>query len=606
LKADTLTLKALFQRDVRYVIPTFQRPYVWNQEEQWEPLWDDLRNTAERYLDELDRAEGDMPRAEENTGSHFLGAVVLQQRPTASAQIDTRQVIDGQQRLTTMQLLIDAAQEALEELGADEAERLSRLVLNDHAAGDDVFKLWPTSLDRDAFRAAMTNGLSPEEFESSPIVQAHDFFRLQIREWIDQVADAKEQSGRIHALETTLFGLMEMVVIDLATADDAFVIFETLNARGTPLLASDLVKNYVLQSATAEHLSSDELYERDWKPLEDKWWRDEVRQGRIVRPRIDVFLNYWLIMRTGNEIASPDVFPAFKSYVEANNKSVANVAHDLRRVGSIYRNFDGFDPWTIEGTFFYRWRTIDAGVTTPVLLWLFDQKGELETQRLERALSALESFLVRRMLCRMTTAGYNNLFLELISRLGKEDPTQADDILITYLAEQTAESRFWPDDQKFIGDLLDLPLYRLLTRGRLRMVLETLEDDLRTPKTEQEHVARGTLTIEHILPQTWIDHWPLPADVDQVEASLDRNRLLHSLGNLTLVNNKLNPSLSNCAWRTKAGALADYSILHLNKNLLSSFTEKDWNEAAIRERGESLAEAAARIWPQAAAFTTAP
>jgi hypothetical protein len=602
VKADTLTLKALFQKDVRYVIPTFQRPYVWNQEEQWEPLWDDLRNTAERYLDELDRAAGDMPRAEENTGSHFLGAVVLQQRPTASAQIDARQVIDGQQRLTTMQLLIDAAQEALEELGADEADRLSWLVLNDHATGDDVFKLWPTSLDRDAFRAAMTNGLSPEGFESSPIVQAHDFFRLQIREWIDQAADANEQSRRIHALETTLFGLMEMVVIDLATADDAFVIFETLNARGTPLLASDLVKNYVLQSATAEHLSADELYERDWKPLEDKWWRDEVRQGRIVRPRIDVFLNYWLIMRTTDEIASPDVFPAFKSYVEDNNKSVTEVAHDLRRVGSIYRNFDSFDPWSPEGTFFYRWRTIDAGVTTSLLLWLFDQEGVLEPKRLERALAGLESFLVRRMLCRMTTAGYNNLFLELVSRLAKDDPTQADDILITYLAEQTAESRLWPDDQKFTGDLLDLPLYRLLTRGRLRMVLETLEDNLRTPKTEEEHVARGTLTIEHILPQTWVDHWPLPMDVDPVQAALDRNRLLHSLGNLTLVNNKLNPSLSNSPWQSKAGALADHSILHLNKDLLSSYAENDWSEAAIRERGQSLAAAAARIWPQAAAF----
>lgn len=598
VKADTLTLKALFQRDVRYVIPTFQRPYVWNQEEQWEPLWDDLRNTAERYLEQLELTDGDMPLAEEKTGSHFLGAVVLQQRPTASAQIDARQVIDGQQRLTTMQLLIDAAQEALEELGAEEAERLSWLVINAHGQGDDVFKLWPTSLDRDAFRAAMTNGSSHESYESSLIVQAHDFFRLQIKEWVNTARTDGERQQRIHALETTLFGLLEMVVIDLATADDAFVIFETLNARGTPLLASDLVKNYMLQTATSQHLSADEVYDRDWKPLEDRWWREDVRQGRIVRPRIDVFLNYWLIMRSAKEVASQEVFPSFKTYVESGGRDVAEVAGDLHRVGAIYRRFDDFAPFSFEGTFFYRWRTIDAGVTTPLLLWLFEQSPRvLAPERTNRALAALESFLVRRMLCRMTTKNYNELFLELVSRLSREDPTESDDVLIDFLKGQPSESRLWPTNRQFVGALLDLPLFRLLTRGRLRILLEALEDDLRTAKTEEEHVIRGKLTIEHILPQTWQQHWPLPKSADPIQAAIDRDRLLHTLGNLTLVNGHLNPALSNSAWSAKSSALAEHTVLHLNKQLLGSFSKHDWNEEAIRERGSKLAEAATRIWP---------
>ena len=148
MKADTLTLKALFQKEVRYVIPTFQRPYVWTQEDQWEALWDDLRNVAEWYLDELEAAEGNSVLAEERAKSHFMGAVVLQQRPTPTAEIETRTVIDGQQRLTTMQLLLDAAQEVMEELELPEAPRLERLVVNEHAAGDEVFKLWPASLDQ--------------------------------------------------------------------------------------------------------------------------------------------------------------------------------------------------------------------------------------------------------------------------------------------------------------------------------------------------------------------------------------------------------------------------------------------------------------------------
>jgi len=98
VRADTLTLKTLFQKNVRYVVPTFQRPYVWNQEDQWKPLWDDVRNTAERYLDQLDAVEGNRVVAAERSPSHFMGAVVLQQQPTVAAELEVRHVIDGQQR----------------------------------------------------------------------------------------------------------------------------------------------------------------------------------------------------------------------------------------------------------------------------------------------------------------------------------------------------------------------------------------------------------------------------------------------------------------------------------------------------------------------------
>jgi hypothetical protein len=599
MKADTLTLKALFQKDVRYLVPTFQRPYVWNQDEQWEPLWDDVRNTAERYMDELRSAEGNNPVAEERTGTHFLGAVVLQQRPTAAREVEARDVIDGQQRLTTLQLLIDAAQEVFEEIdAASEARRLSRLVLNAWADGDSTFKLWPTSLDRNAFRAAMTNATSPAGFEQSPIVQAHDFFRLQIREWIEATLTDEERAERIHGLETALFGLLELVVIDLASADDAFVIFETLNARGTPLLASDLVKNFILQTATASGIDADSLYANDWKPFDDTWWRTEVRQGRIVRPRLDGFLNYWLIMRTADEVQSHEVFPRFKSFVDGSGKTVADVAADLGHVGATYQALEHFDPHSHEGTFLYRWRTVDAGTTTPVLLWLFSQPpAVVSTDDRRHCLDAIESFLVRRMICRMTTKDYNKFFLELLARLHSAAPGQAASTLVGYLSSQKSESRKWPSDRELQHAILDLPLYRLLTRGRLRMVLEAIEDALRTPLTEESHVARGTLTIEHVLPQAWQEHWPLPDGGETLETELDRERLLHSLGNLTLVNGRLNPSLSNAAWSNKRAALADHTVLHLNKALLARHGEDAWTEEAIRARGAALADIVTAIWP---------
>ncbi len=153
MKTDILTPKDLFQKEVRYTIPTFQRPYVWSQDDQWEPLWDDVRNVAENYLEKLEHSDKDIT-AEQQTKPHFMGTVVLQQVPTAARYIDQREVIDGQQRVTTLQLLLDAAQSICEEKTLHHhARRLSKLVTNDKdAIGDEnshIFKLWPTkSIER--------------------------------------------------------------------------------------------------------------------------------------------------------------------------------------------------------------------------------------------------------------------------------------------------------------------------------------------------------------------------------------------------------------------------------------------------------------------------
>ena len=351
----------LFQKDIRYVVPTFQRPYVWNQEEQWEPLWEDVRNVAERYLDELEKVgEGEAALAERNAGSHFLGAVVVQQRATAAAEIETRHVIDGQQRLTTLQLLLDAAQEVLEALGHAEGRRLARYVLNheDLTDGDRslLFKVWPSSADQDAFRRAMENGAPTEGFEDSSIVQAHEFFQLQVEQWL---TEGEEGGRRAHALEAALVGLLEMVVIDIDPDDDPNVIFETLNARGTPLLASDLIKNLILHTAESQGVDPEQLNAEQWSEFDDRWWREEVRQGRIVRPRIDTYLNYWLVARTQRDVLASDVFPSFRRYLDRSS-SVTPVVFDIRETADVYSRLQRAEDDGALSDFLYRWRIMDT------------------------------------------------------------------------------------------------------------------------------------------------------------------------------------------------------------------------------------------------------
>ena len=325
----------MFAQPVRYEIPDFQRRYVWKQEEQWEPLWDDVADLAQSIVDD-GRAE-----------PHFMGAVVLQQVPFPTGTIERRIVVDGQQRLTTLQLLIDAIQELLEARGySDPAMRLSALVDNRPEFRDgnesNAFKVWPTAVDREAFKHAMSNHLSGREYSSSRIVQAHDYFRGQAAQWLDKFNDENGERNKASlALELAVRMNLELVVIDLSGSDDPHVIFETLNARGTPLLQSDMVKNKILNDAK---IKESDNYETEPSPEEkelwafagDDWWDQEVGRGLQRRPRIDVFLNHWLTLRNRSETKPYDEFRGFRKYADERTTpsgTIYDVANDIRDIG---------------------------------------------------------------------------------------------------------------------------------------------------------------------------------------------------------------------------------------------------------------------------------
>ena len=601
MEVNVLTMNKLFGKTIRYLIPPFQRPYVWSKEDQWEPLWDDVRNTAEEYIENNSRTGANVRRRSLNQSrAHFLGAVVVQQQQFMTGEIETRLVIDGQQRLTTSQLLLDAVQEVLEKRGHNRiAKRMSLLVLNNDAYvddDDDIFKVWPTLNDRDAFRHAMHNGLPSDEYTDSLIVQAHEFFKLEVEHWLDERPN--ENEVRADALEKAVVHLLELVVIDLHVEDEPHIIFETLNARGTPLLQSDLIKNMVLYEAGKLDITSDsEDALRLWD-FTDDWWRREVRRGRITDPRIDIFLNYWLTMRTREEVRPDRTSAKFRDYVEKVNKPIEKIADDIRHVGKTYRVLeerkkDGFE------TFLYRREVMQAGTLTPVLLWLFS--SDISEEQREKAVHALESYMVRRMVCRMTTKNYNLLFLGLVNTLEKTGVAHAGDTVLEYLAEQTAHANLWPDDRILEDAFLTLPLYWSLTQGRLRLVLEGIEEELRSNMAESQAVPRG-LTIEHIMPQKWQENWPLPTSATDVERAVEerdhRNRIIHSIGNLTLVNGNLNSSLSNAPWVDKRKTLSQHTVLFLNKELLEEAPDV-WNEEMIAERAQRLFKVATRVWPSA-------
>ena len=592
MKVEIMNLQSLFDGNMHYVIPPFQRRYVWDEEEQWDPLWVDVRNTAESVLE-----DGAFKTA------HFLGAVVTQDLPWQKKIVGLQMssVVDGQQRLTTMQLLLGAVREVFEERNhSDEAAMLRSLVLNqemirrnDH---DRAFKVWPTIEDQDVFRHTMDTGLPSERYKDELIVKCHKFFKRRISYWLSDTSENTEEM-RAKALQTVVFQLLEMVEIALGPDEEPQVIYETLNARGTPLLQSELIKNKLLYEAS-KITSDDSSISQLWG-FDDNWWRRNVGRGRNARARIDVFLNYWLAMRKQEEVAQNNVFSNFESYFsKVGNSNAHSVAADLKDVGSSYERLEKSEIPEMK-TFLHRRNAMQAGVSTPVLMWLVS--SEVPKEQEQKAILALESYLVRRTACDMTMKDYNRLFLSLISELQAAGPEKAGDTIVEYLKRQQVHSRIWPDDHALSKAFNELDLFQRLTRPRLRILLEGIEEGLRTNKTEERSVIPG-LTIEHIMPQGWDENWELPEVDDQTQARFDRDDLIHTIGNLTLVNRRLNPTLSNRAWEDKDGKegkrniLRDHSTLFLNKEIVK---EPQWNEERIKARAAALCEVAIKVWPHA-------
>lgn len=607
MKAEGLTPLQILQNPQRLMVPLFQRPYVWSKESQWEPLWEDIVRIAESLLVNFSNP----PKP------HFLGAVVLQHRQASISALPQRIIIDGQQRLTTLQVLIDASQAEMERLGhVGPASRLRDLIENEaryRDSDDDMFKLWPTNKDRDAYREVM--GAEPPidyntlEHKNERIVQAHRFFAEQTKEFLNAGGE-QESNRRADALEVSLRQLLKIVVIDLDSDEDAQEIFETLNSRGVKLSAADLIKNFIFQQLEDVGADTEDAYEKYWKRFESSFWETEIVSGRIKHPRTAVFLNHFLISRTGEVITAEQVFFRFKTYAEQESGiSILELLKQIHAVAKLYETHtvnsqgNNNDLGAID-LFFYRAQVMEVEVVKSLVVYLLDpSRTSLPENVIRESLAAIESWIVRRSLLRVNAKAMNRLIAQLVSELINGDRQQSHQTISNFLAGQTAESAYWPDDVQLRENLKTLRFYSVLPTKRIRMVLEALEDHKRgigraSSGAAEQRCPRGTLTIEHIMPQKWETHWPLNAG----EAEENRRRSVQMLGNLTLLTVKLNARVSNGPWLPvgenpgKRAALHGQSSLLLNSEI-ENIAAEQWSEEAIRVRTDDLISRILEIWP---------
>ncbi len=609
MKAESQSPKRVFQGAMRYTVPLYQRPYVWRhvpndpEDDRLGPFWEDVKQTVDRLVEheQLLAAAGDPDKIAPMT-PHFFGAVVIDQPEKVGGGVVAHEVIDGQQRLTTAQLLIAAAARICQETGHPmHASRLQKLCMQDEdvdVSGEQRFKLRPSRYDREAFSAVMgSNGLGADGHDR--VSAAYRYFAAQLSQWVGGLP-AGEEDEYFDALRDTIYEHLLFVIIELQPGDNPQGIFESLNAQGERLLAIDLTKNQVFRRARRAELDLEHLDTEVWSArFGDEWWRTDVKQGRYRRPRAELFLMHWLTERTEAEVSATGLFVEFSRLFGADRVDLSQVKDFVDAFvadAGTYRQFELLDSGSRERLFFARRELLDIGVVYPVALrlWRTRDEGAIDSDGMIAGLRALESWLVRRMTLRLTAQNYNRVMLEVLKAMATAtDPVTGMVEHLRSYAEETPTG-WWPTDERFRAHLIGHPLYGTISQARVRMLLEAAEARLHTRKTEKVPLP-GKLSIEHVIPQTWKETWPIrdPAD----EQTLDRRvSSIHRLGNLTLVTSSLNPALSNDPWTEKRAALAQHSALRLNARLVHDHP-KDFNEDVIDARSEALADLLVAEWP---------
>jgi hypothetical protein len=626
MKSETVTIQTIFQDRRQYCVPFYQRSYVWTLEDQWEQLWDDIREKAEARL------------ANRKATPHFLGAVVLDpQTREGLIGVDVLHIIDGQQRFTTLQFVLASLLITLRRAGQNEFLNIvTACVRNGNPetmrnAAVEIFKVWPTFRDRQSFTLALDAGDLDELRARFPahFTQAGElrkigvdhpsalaaiwYFTRCFETWL--AAEPDQTAARAEALILAILRDLKVVSIILEADDDAQIIFETLNGRGAQLHATDLIRNYVFMRADRHEEDSESLYDTLWSPFETDYWATEQRRGRIKKPRLEWLIHSSLQAELHEEIDLARLYFEYRRFATAGTPplSAEKQLLTLTEYAKHYKELIGGMGASPISRFGRRIAVFDITTLHPLALMI--SASSISDNDKSEMFDDLVSYLMRRSVCGLTPKNYNNVFMNALRQLHGAGVTPS--ALRGVLAGLTGEASRWPVDAEFRSACLTASLYpgRLET-PKIRAILTELEACLRTTVRSEEPVLPdlSQLDIDHILPRSWFAHWQLADGTNATshEANevafqaltgveldtrqkmiIDRQACIATLGNLTLLNLSVNREAQNFTFTNKRDLLIANTNLRLNIPLISL---QVWDEEGVSKRGELLADAALKVW----------
>lgn len=550
MQAHETQLLSFLEGTKQFIIPIFQRQYSWNSK-QCNQLWEDILLASTGAIQ-----------------AHFMGSVVyIQHGRRLMSTIHQVLVIDGQQRLTTITLLLSAIAKIIDEKNIENTSSKTKLqnrfLFNNEEDGENRFKLLLTKTDKEVLINILENN---QVKTNSRLLRNYEYFLNKIRNLSD--------------IQKLIDGINKLWIVEIgldSDKDNPQLIYESLNSTGLPLSKSDLVRNFVLMQLDKE--TQDELYHKYWHPMEQNF---ELEKSTSY---FDRFIKDFLTIKLGRIPVEREVYNDFKHYVSINKeKDIKKIVEEIFRYSNYYIQFafeKASDREILEKIHDINELRVD--VSYPFLLELFEDfdNNVISKQDLLVVLKLVESYVLRRAICNIPTNSLNKTFANLMKSIDKEN--YVENLQAVFILMEGAQ-RF-PKNNEFSIDFLKRDVYHLRTIKHILSKIERFEN-------EKERVDLSTCNVEHIMPQNRnvSDSWKQELGEKWQDI---HEKYLHTIGNLTLTG--YNPELSDKPFLEKRDMVGGFanSTIALNKKIGKLNV---WNEQEIIKRADDLLDASVQIW----------
>ena len=563
MQAGETTLNKLLNTSRQFIVPIFQRNYSW-QKSQYEQLWFDILR-ASKFKEKQ---------------NHFIGSIVYIDMGTPAGRPQQLLLIDGQQRLTTISILLCAIKDYVQKFNLETklinlAKIKNQFLYNSDEIDEDRYKLLLNVQDKETYIKLIDNTIFTVNKPATNIIKCYEFFYERIEDFI-------KQYGQIDEIYAGIFKL-SLVSISLdKDSDNPQMIFESMNSTGKDLSQTDLLRNYLLMDLTPEKQTR--LYKTYWKPMEELFGEDIYKNDLN---KFDYFIRDFLTLKsdTGHICKINNVYENFKRYYLDNNCEKFAVLKDLFTYAKYYACIDLLQENDDELKLYWQeFKKLDSHVVYPFLLKLYDDYSRqiLIKEDFKKILQVVISYLWRRAICEIPTNSLSKTFATLYQAVDKDDYVNS---IIKAFVFKSSYKRF-SSDYEVREKLQTKDIYHFRLR---KYLLEALENYYHK---EPIDLNTANYTIEHIMPQN-IEHnlsWQQMLGEDWQEV---HSLYLHTLGNLTITG--YNAEMSNKSFGEKVNGESGFKHSHLK--LSESIAQCDvWNKKAIQRRTNILTDIILKIW----------